>query len=325
MRALIVRTLDGPESMLLDEVPEPEMGPGSVLVEVSAAGMAFPDLLLTRGLYQYKPDPPFIPGSEVAGRVVSAPAGSGWSPGQPVAAYPTLGGFAERVTVPEDRVFPLPADLDVATAAAMPINYLTMHFGLCVRGRLAAGETVAVHGAGGGLGLAAIQVARAWGARVIAIASSEDKRQIALAAGADLAIPVDGFREALIDITEGRGVDVIADPVGGDRVTDSLRSLQPCGRFLVLGFTSGEIVSVKTNRLLLNNLDVVGVGWGAYASTHPGYMRQQWDALMEQFTHAAIRPVAPEVVSLEEIPTKLREMEDRTLSGKIVAVLAPRP
>ncbi len=307
--------------MAVEEVPEPTPAPGTVLIGTSAAGLAFPDLLLSRGRYQLRPEPPFIPGCEVAGIVLDAPDGSGLDVGQRVAAYPQLGGFAEQVRVDADRVLPIPDDLDLATAAGMPINYLTMQFGLTVRGRLAEGESVLVHGAGGGLGLAAIQVARAGGARVIAVASSEDKRAAALEAGADAAIPAEGFRDAVQEATGGHGVDIVVDPVGGDRMTDSLRSLRACGRLLVLGFTSGEIAEVRTNRLLLNNLDVVGVGWGAYAYPRPGYMRQQWQDLMASFAAAGITPVPPRVVPLDDIPAELEAMERRSLTGKVVASL----
>lgn len=319
MRALLLDSLDGPGALRVAEVDEPGPAPGSALIEVAGAGLSYPDLLLTQGRYQYRPDPPFIPGCEVSGTVVEAPPGSGLQIGQRVCAYTELGGFAERVRVDADRVLELPDGLDPMTAAGMPINYLTMHFGLCVRGRLAAGETVLVHGAGGGVGLAAVQVGRAWGARVIAVASSEDKRRAALAAGADAAIPVEGFRDEVERITGG--VDIVVDPVGGDRVTDSLRCLRPLGRLLVLGFTSGDIATIKTNRLLLNNLDAVGVGWGAFAYPRPGYMREQWTDLMTAFAASSITPMPPRVVPLASIPAELADMEQRALAGKVVASL----
>lgn len=322
MQALVIRSLDGPSAMELSEVPEPEPAPGEILIEVAAAGMAFPDLLLTRGQYQYRPDPPFIPGSEIAGRVIHAPESSHVGIGQAVAAYPFLGGFGERVAVPPERVFPLPEGFDLDVAASMPINYLTMHFGLLARGRLQPGEWVVVHGAGGGLGLAAIQIAKAYGGRVIAVASTETKRQVALEAGADDAVAVEGFLEAVRARLGERGADIVVDPVGGERVTDSLRCLGPFGRLLVLGFTSGEIASVKTNRLLLNNLDVVGVGWGAYAIPRPGYMVTQWQDLMTRFSEAGIQVIRPTIVQLTDIPEALATMDDRTLTGKVVARLA---
>lgn len=321
MKALVIRSLDGPRSLVVDEIEEPTLGPDDVLIEVVAAGMTFPDVLLSRGLYQYKPDLPFVPGCEIAGRVISAPENSEFQAGQSVASYCFFGGFGERVAVPADRVFPMPAHLDFVTAAAMPMNYLTMHFGLVMRGRVQPDDLVVVHGAGGGLGIASIQIAKAWGARVIAIASSELKRQEAVRTGADHAIPVEGFLNSVRDLTAGQGADIVVDPVGGDRVTDSLRCLAPFGRLLVLGFTSGEIASVKTNRLLLNNLDVVGVGWGAYVMERPGFMRRQWDDLVQQMDSRGVSISEPTVVDLADIPDQLIAMESRSLSGKVVACL----
>ena len=322
MKALVIRSLDGPRSLVVDEIEEPSPDPDGILIEVVAAGMTFPDVLLSRGLYQYKPDLPFVPGCEIAGRVICAPENSEFHAGQPVAAYCFVGGFAERVAVPADRVFPMPAQLDFVTAAAMPMNYLTMHFGLVTRGRVQPGDWVVVHGAGGGLGVASIQIAKAWGARVIAIASSEAKRAEAVRTGADHAIPVEGFLDSVRALTAGQGADIVVDPVGGDRVTDSLRCLAPLGQLLVLGFTSGEIASVKTNRLLLNNLDVVGVGWGAYVLERPGFMRQQWDDLIQRMDSHHVSIGRPTVVDLADIPDQLIAMENRSVAGKVVARLS---
>ena len=244
------------------DVPEPPEG--AVLIEVAAAGVCYPDVLLTRGQYQVTPDLPFVPGSEVAGRVRSAPVGSGFARGDRVAAFPFLGGFAEVVSADPAAVFPLPEGVTYDQGAALPMNYLTCHFALRERGRLREGETVLVHGAAGGIGTAAVQLAAAWGARVVAVVSSEGKAQVARDAGAHDVVPAEGFRDAVRDLTSGRGVDVVVDPVGGDRFTDSLRSLAPGGRLLVIGFTAGSIPEVRVNRLLLGNLSVVGVGWGAW-------------------------------------------------------------
>lgn len=319
MRALQVTELTGPSALVLGEVPEPAEDPEQVRIAVSHAGICYPDLLLTRGLYQYRPDPPFVPGAEVAGTVLAAPASSGLAVGQRVAALPFLAGFQEVVSTTLDRILPVPDSLPLATAAAMPINYLTAHFALAVRGRIAEGEWVLVHGAGGGLGLACVQMARALGGRVIAVASDEARRSAATEAGADHAIPVEGFLDAARDLTGGRGVDIVADPVGGDRVTDSLRSLAPLGRLLVLGFTGGDIPVVRVNRLLLNNLDVVGVGWGAYAMPRPGYLQQQWAALLGQLAAAGLTPPVSRVCTMAEVAEVLTAMEDRRSVGKVVA------
>ncbi len=238
------------------DLPEPS-GDG-VVIEVAAAGICFPDVLLTRGQYQITPDLPFVPGSEVAGLVRSAPVSSGYAAGDRVAAFPFLGGFAEVVEADAAMVFPLPDSVTYEQGAALPMNYLTCHFALRERGRLREGETVLVQGAAGGIGTAAVQLAAAWGARVIAVVSSPDKGDVARAAGAHEVVLADGFRDAVAGLTNGRGVDVVVDPVGGDRFTDSLRSLAPGGRLLVIGFTAGSIPEVKVNRLLLGNISVVG-------------------------------------------------------------------
>ncbi|MGG5257870.1 NADPH:quinone oxidoreductase family protein [Phycicoccus avicenniae] len=325
MRAAQVTRLDGPESVEVLDLPDPQERDGaerSVVVDVAAAGVCFPDVLLTRGQYQMKPDPPFVPGSEVAGVVRSAPAGSGFSAGDRVAAFPVLGGFAEAVAVDPAMVFPLPDDTPWDTAAALPMNYLTCEFALGERARLREGETVLVHGAAGGVGTAAIQLAAARGARVLAVVSTDAKAEVARAAGADEVVLAEGFRDAVSELTSGRGVDVVVDPVGGDRFTDSLRSLGPGGRLLVIGFTAGSIPEVKVNRLLLNNISVVGVGWGAWW-THPhgpgaGYLREQWDRLVPLLASGAVAPVIGEVRSLDEVVDALLAVEQRRAQGKVL-------
>ncbi len=320
MRAAQVTRLDGPDAVEVVDLPEPDGG--GVLVEVAAAGVCFPDVLLTRGEYQLTPDLPFVPGSEVAGRVRSAPAGSGFGEGDRVAAFPVLGGFAEVVEVDPAMVFPLPDGVTYAQGAALPMNYLTCHFALRERGRLRAGETVLVHGAAGGVGTAAVQLARAWGARVVAVVSSEDKALVARDAGADEVVAAEGFRDAVRELTAGRGVDVVVDPVGGDRFTDSLRSLAPGGRHLVIGFTAGSIPEVRVNRLLLGNISVVGVGWGAWW-THPagpgtGYLRSQWDDLLPLLESGAVDPVIGEVRTLDDVVAALTAVDERRALGKLL-------
>ena len=255
MRAVQITELTGPDSVRVADAEDPAPGPGQVLIEVRAAGVTFPDVLMTRGEYQIKPDPPFVPGSEVAG--VVREAAEGFEQGQRVAAFPGIGGFAELAAVDAERVFPLPEQVPFDAAAGMPTNYLTVHFALARRGRLRAGETVLVHGASGGVGTAAVQLASVLGARVIAVVSQESKVEAARSAGAQHVVLAEGFRDAVAELVGKRGVDLVVDPVGGDRFTDSLRTLRDEGRLLVIGFTAGEIPTVKVNRLLLNNLDVV--------------------------------------------------------------------
>jgi NADPH2:quinone reductase len=318
VRAVQVVTLDGPRSVRLVDVPEPADDGGKVLVDVHVAGVAFPEVLQTRGEYQIKPELPFVPGAEVAGTVRSAPEGSGFAPGQRVVAFPGLGGYAEVVAADPSFVFALPDAVSFEQGAALPMNYLTMHFALTRRGALRSGETVLVHGAAGGLGTAGVQLAKAYGARVLAVVSTEEKGEAARAAGADEIVLADGFRDRVKELTGGRGVDLIADPVGGDRFTDSLRSLAREGRLLVLGFTGGEIPTVKVNRLLLNNIDVVGVGWGAWTLAHPGALQEQWAGLEELLTSGGLAAPDPEVYSLDEAGAAVASLENRTAKGKVV-------
>ena len=266
MRAAQVTTLDGPEAIRIVDIDEPAPTEDRVIVEVHAAGVAFPDALMSRGLYQYRPELPFVPGGEVAGVVRSAPAGAEVKPGDRVAGLTMLGdGMAEVAAVRPDLVFPLPDNISMTAGAGLLFNDLTVDFALADRGRLSDGETVLVHGAAGGIGTSALRLAPAYGAaRTIAVVSTEDKAEVARAAGASDVVLVDGWLDKVRELTGGRGVDVVVDPVGGDRFTDSIRSLARGGRVLVLGFTGGEIPTVKVNRLLLNNVEVVGVGWGAW-------------------------------------------------------------
>ncbi|GAA4399428.1 NADPH:quinone oxidoreductase family protein [Fodinibacter luteus] len=321
MRAARVSSLDGPSAVEVVDLPDPT-GDTGVVIEVAAAGVCFPDVLLTRGQYQVTPELPFVPGSEVAGRVRSAPVGSGWGVGDRVAAFPFLGGFAELVETDPAMVFPLPEAVTYESGAALPMNYLTCHFALRERGRLAPGETVLVHGAAGGIGTAAVQLAAAWGARVVAVVSSPDKAEVARDAGAHEVVLADGFREAVGELTGGRGVDVVVDPVGGDRFTDSLRALAPGGRHLVIGFTSGSIPEVRVNRLLLNNVSVVGVGWGAWWSGRggpgPAYLRRQWDDLLPLLESGAVDPVVGEVRDLDDVVAALAAVDERRATGKIL-------
>ena len=241
--------------------------------------------------------------------------------GDRVAACLGHGGASDVVGLGPDSVFPLPDALSFEQGAAIPMNYLTAHFALVERGHLREGETVLVHGAAGGVGTATIQVAKGYGARTIAVVSTEEKAEVARRAGADEAVLVEGFRDAVKELTDGNGVDVVMDVVGGDLMTDSLRSLATQGRLLVVGFTGGDIPEVKVNRLLLNNVDVRGVGWGAYAMVRPGYMRQQWDELVPLMESGVIDPPIGATYALEEFGQALQDMADRKTLGKSVVTL----
>jgi NADPH2:quinone reductase len=322
MRAIQIARLDGPQAAELVEIDEPDSD-GAVVIDVHAAGVAFPDALQSRGLYQYKPQMPYIPGGELAGVVRSAPADAHVRTGDRVAALTMLcGAMAEVVALPADRIFKLPDNVSFEAGAGLLFNDLTMHHALRTRGRLAPGETVLVHGAAGGIGTSTLRLAPAWGAsRVIAVVSSQDKVSVAKAAGASDVVLADGFKDAVKELTDGRGVDIVVDPVGGDRFTDSLRSLAPGGRLLVIGFTGGEIPTVKVNRLLLNNVDVVGVGWGAWALSHPGYLPQQWADLEPLLASGRVSAPEPMVYPLERAADAIASLEDRTAKGKVVVSL----
>ena len=320
MRAVQVTSPSGPRALEVRDVEEPDPRPGEVLVEVHSVGTSFPDLLLSKGEYQLRPEPPFTLGVDFAGTVVSGSDELG--AGQRVVGVLPYGGAAERVVAPTESVFPLPDSLSFDEGAALPMNYLTAHFALVERAGLARGETVLVHGAAGGVGTATIQVAKGWGARTIAVCSTEEKLKVARAAGADDAVLLDGFRDRVAELTGGRGVDVVMDVVGGEAFTDSLRSLAPLGRLLVVGFAAGQgIPQVKVNRLLLNNIDVRGVGWGAYAMVRPGYMKQQWADLVPLMTDGTIAPPIGGTYAIEEFGQALVDLEERRALGKLVVHL----
>ena len=318
MRAVQVVELGGPAAVRVMDVAPPARGDGEVLIDVAAAGVNFPDVLLTKGMYQYKPDPPFTLGSECAGTVREAGPGSRFSPGDRVVAFTMSGVFSEVVAVPEHTVLPLPDEVDFAAGACLPMNYLTAHFTLETRGGLQAGETVLVQGAAGGIGTAVVQLAVALGATVIGVTSSEAKADVAKRAGAAHTVGVDDFKDAVKEITGGAGVDMVVDPVGGGRFTDSLRSMGPLARLMVVGFTAGEIPTVKVNRLLLNNIDVRGVGWGAYALGREDFIRAEWDALLPHLRSGALDPLISERFGLEKAGEALSRIDDRVVTGKVV-------
>jgi NADPH2:quinone reductase len=329
MRAVQITDLSGPGSALrLADVPEPEpshlLTPGrGVVVDVRAAGVSFPELLQTRGEYQLKPPLPFVPGSEVAGIVRSAPADSGIAEGDRVAAFSMLGGWADVAVAPDYLVFPLPEALDFAQGAGLILNYHTAYFAMHLRGRLRGGETVLIHGAAGGVGTAAIQIAKGLDARAIAVVSSDAKEQVAREAGADDVLRSDGaWREEALELTGG-GVDLVLDPVGGDRFTDSLRSLREGGRLVVVGFTGGSIPEVRVNRLLLKNTEVIGAGWGAFVMPKPAVNREIGTALDHLIHAGAVRPLIGGRFALEQAADALRTLDERRATGKIVLDVNP--
>ena len=322
MRALELQRLGGPEGFALVDRPEPS-GDGFVLIEMRAAGVSFPELLMSKGSYQHSPDLPAVLGSEIAGTVRSAPPGSGLEPGARVWATPDLGGFAELVAVRADRVFPLREDMSFEEGASLGVNYLTAVFALRRRGQLRAGETVLVHGAAGGLGTATIGVAKALGARVLGAVSTPAKADTPRAAGADEVVVGTDWRDEVLELTGGRGADVVADVVGGDATLQAVRSAAPEGRVLVLGFTSGEIPSLKTNRLLLRNVSLVGAGLGALAAVVDDLI-DETVAELARLIGEGLRPVIGATFPLERGAEAVRRLEEREAQGKLVLTLDRR-
>lgn len=323
MRAIQISELSGPDALTLVELPEPEashfLTPGQgVVIDVRAAAVSFPDVLQSRGLYQFKPELPFVPGAEVAGEVVEASDGSGFRPGDRVAALTMLGGMSERAVAPAHLTYRLPDELDFAQGAALVLNYHTAYFALRLRGRVKEGEQVLVHGAAGGVGTATLQVARALGARTVAVVSTEEKERVAREAGADDVVRADeGWKDRVLEVSGG-GVDVVIDPVGGDRFIDSLRSLREDGRLVVVGFTGGAIPEVKVNRLLLRNIEVVGAGWGAYAMSKPDLCRELGAEIERMVAAGHVRPIVGARFPLERAADAMRLIDGRRALGKVV-------
>jgi len=322
VKAIQIVELSGPDTALaLVDIPEPEAA--GIVVDVHAAGVSFPEVLQTRGEYQLKPPLPFVPGSEVGGIVRRAPAGAPVQAGDRVAAFCMLGGWAETAVAPEHFVFKLPDELDFAQGAALILNYHTAYFSLVTRGQLAEGETVLVHGAAGGVGTATLQVAKGLGARTIAVVSSDDKEDMARQAGADDVVRSDGPWKDQAKELSGGGVDMVVDPVGGDRFTDSLRALGEGGRLVVVGFTGGSIPEVKVNRLLLNNISVVGAGWGAFVLKKPDLIRAHGAEIDKLIGKGFVRPPIGQRFPLEEAAEALKVIDTRAALGKVVLDVRP--
>lgn len=317
MKAIQIVQETGPDTALqVAELPEPRAS--GVVIEVHAAGVSFPELLQTRGLYQLKPPLPFVPGSEVAGVVLSAPEGLGLTPGDRAFGFCGLGGFAETAVGMSHLTFPLSPRLDYAQGAGIVLNYHTAYFALVVRGRLRAGETVLVQGAAGGVGTASIQVAKGLRARTIALVSSERKREVALQAGADeVVMAKEGWKEEVLRVSDG-GVDMVLDPVGGERFLDSMRSLREDGRLVVVGFTGGAIPELKVNRLLLKNTEVIGAGWGGYALGKPELCREIQDALDPMIEQGVVSPIVGARYPLQQAVEAVKSLEAREAVGKVV-------
>ena len=311
-----IAAFTGPDDVVWTEVAEPS---GGVVVDVAAAGVSFADLLQTRGAYQMRVALPYTPGMDAAGVVRSgAGSGAGFSPGQRVAVLVPHGCWQEVISVPPERVLPLPDGMSFEAAAAAPLNYLTGLFALVRRARALAGETLLVHGAAGGVGTAAVQLGKALGLRTIAVAGDSAKREFALRCGADHAVLSDGWLAAVREVLGERAVDIVLDPVGSDRMTDSLRSLAPEGRVLVLGFAGGEIPVVKVNRLLLGNTGVLGVASREFFEQRPALVAELWEQLMELWRTRMLADPPVEAYPFADARAALRAIAERRALGKVV-------
>jgi NADPH:quinone reductase len=323
MRAWQVHELGDPREVLkLEEVEEPEPGPGEVVIEVEAAALNFFDTLLCRGEYQERPELPFTPGGEATGTIIAVGEGVDLEEGLRVIATPfPSGGYAEKVTVPaQGGVFPIPDTMPPEAAAALHVAYQSAFFGLHRRANLSEGETVLVHAGAGGVGSAAIQIARAAGARVISTAGGNKKVEICRKLGAEIAVDYEqeNFVDAVKEATEGRGADIIFDPVGGDVFDLSRRCVAFEGRIVIVGFTGGRIADAPTNHLLVKNYSVVGLHWGLYNKKSPELITETHDALIRLYEEGMIDPLIFETVPFEEVPQKLELLSTRKTYGKLI-------
>jgi len=322
MRRVVCRELGPPDNLELEEVERLEPGPGQVVVDVRAAGVNFADALIVTGGYQMKPPLPFVPGSEVAGVVQGVGDGvEGWAAGDRVLGMTGLGSFAEQVLVDPSILLHLPEAMSFGQAAGFIQSYATMFFSLTRRTTVSPGETVLVLGAGGGIGLAAIDVARALGLRAIAAASSKEKLAAAEAMGADASIAYeDEDLKTRARELSGGGVDLVVDAVGGRHAEPALRALRFQGRYIVLGFASGTIPSLPLNHVLLNNRTVVGVDWGSWAFQHPEENRQLVGEALDLVAAGRLHPAEPGTYPLAEAGRALTDLLERRITGKVVLV-----
>ena len=321
MKAVLCKAYGPPESLVVEDVPSPIAGPGDVVISVKAASVNFPDVLIIQNKYQVKPPLPFSPGSEVAGVVKAVGDGvTRFKPGDAVFAFTTFGGFAEEVKTDGTRLLPIPPGMSVTSAAAFGLTYATSDHALRDRGALQAGDTLLVLGAAGGVGLAAIEIGKALGARVVACASSDDKLAVCREHGADATIDytTDDLRERIKALTDGKGADVIYDPVGGPYTEQALRSIAWRGRLLVVGFAAGDIPKIPLNLTLLKGCSIVGVYWGEFTRREPDRFADQMRHLAEWYAEGRLRPHVSQTFPLERAAEALRLMAERKVKGKVV-------
>lgn len=321
MHAWLCRTPTGAQDLIWTELPTPAPGPGELLIEIEAASLNFPDLLIVQGKYQYKPELPFVPGCEYAGMVRAIGEGvTGVAPGDRVASYAGTGGFATHAVAPAAKCLRMPADCDPVDAAAFAMAYATSHHALMDRAALKSGETVLVLGAAGGVGSSAIQIAQAAGSRVIAAASTDAKCAYCIELGADAAINYSrqDLRAELKTLSDGRGPDVIYDPVGGPYAEPAFRSIAWRGRYLVVGFAAGAVSALPLNLPLLKGASVVGVFWGDYARREPEANARMLDGLVALLRTGKLRPPIDLVLPMAQLPAAYARMDERKVMGKLL-------
>jgi len=321
LKALLCRQFGPPESLVLEEVPSPKAGPGEVVVSIKAASVNFPDVLIIQNKYQFKPPLPFSPGSELAGIVKETGAGvTNVKPGDRVIAFTTYGAFAEEVKTEATRLLPMPQGMDYASAASFILTYGTTDHALRDRAQLKAGETLLVLGAAGGVGIAAIEIGKALGARVIACASSAEKLAVCREHGADETINYasEDLREHIKGLTAGHGVDVIYDAVGGPYTEPAFRSIAWRGRHLVVGFAAGDIPKLPLNLALLKGASVVGVFWGDFARREPQAFVESARQLVRWFELGRLKPHVSATFPLEKAAEAMNLLASRQAKGKVV-------
>ncbi len=325
MKAVLCKAYGPPDSLVVEDIPSPVAGPGEVVVSVKTASVNFPDVLIIQNKYQVKPPLPFSPGSELAGVVKSVGDGvTRWKPGDPVMAITGYGAFAEEVKVDVNRLLPIPTGMDFVSAAAFGLTYATSEHALCDRGDLKAGETLLVLGASGGVGIAAIEIGKVLGARVIACASTDDKLAVCREHGADDTInyATEDLRERIKALTGGKGADVVYDPVGGTYTELALRSIAWRGRLLVVGFAAGEIPKIPLNLTLLKGCAIIGVFWGEFTRREPERFLAAMDKLGRWFAEGKLRPHVSKTLPLERAADALELMAGRNVKGKVVLTVA---
>ena len=321
MRALTCTAFDEPETLTVTEQPTPTPGPGEVLIRVQAASVNYPDALMVQGKYQVRPPLPFTPGAEAAGTVEAVGEGvTHLTVGQRVAAFTGTGAFATHLIAPAAATLPLPDDLDLNVAATLPLAYGTAMHALIDRGQLKAGETLLVLGAAGGVGLAAVMIGKALGARVIAAASTQEKLDLARAHGADEVINYTDtdLKAAVAELTGKKGVDVILDPVGDRWAESAFRAIAWGGRYLVIGFAGGEIPRLPLNLPLLKGAAIVGVFWGEYARRDPRGNARHLTQLAGWVQSGTLKPEISRAYTLQEAPQAMRDLLERRVTGKVI-------